>query len=288
MTTETIGFIGLGAMGGPIAANLAAGGIDLIVYDAAGAADKAPAGARVARSTAEVATNADTIIMSLPDGDVVASVAREIIATNDRRVSTVVDTSTIGIAAAQAVHGALADATLDFVDAPVSGGVAGARAATISLMFSGQEDTLERLRPVFDKMSANVFLIGTTPGQGQAMKIANNFLSGTAMAATCEAVAFGTSQGLDMKLMLDVLNVSSGQNTASRDKFPQQVATENYQAGFRNTQMRKDCRLYLESVVAAGTADEIGSLVTSMWDRHSEAEPDADITKMYPFLRERR
>jgi 3-hydroxyisobutyrate dehydrogenase len=288
MSAETIGFIGLGAMGGPIAANLAAGGVDLIVYDAAGAEGRAPAGARIARSTAEVATNADAIFLSLPDGEVVASVAREIIETNDRRVTTVVDTSTIGIAAAQSVHQALADATLDFVDAPVSGGVAGARAATISLMFSGREETLERLRPVFDKMSANVFLIGTEPGQGQAMKIANNFLSGTAMAATCEAVAFGTSQGLDMQLMLDVLNVSSGQNTASRDKFPQQVVTEKFTAGFRNTQMRKDCRLYLESVNAAGTASEIGSLVTSMWDRHSEAEPDADITMMYKFLQGRR
>ena len=108
------------------------------------------------------------------------------------------------------------------------------------------------------------------------------------MAATSEAIAFGTSQGLDMQLMLDVINVSSGQNTATRDKFPQRVVTETYDAGFRNTQMLKDCRLYLESVQASGTADEIGALVTSMWERHSDAEPDADIARIYPFIRERR
>ncbi len=285
---ETFGFIGLGAMGGPMAGNLAEGGVPLTVYDAAGTQGRAPSAASTAASAADLAAKVDTIVMSLPDGGVVASVAAEIIAAPNRRAHTIVDTSTIGIAASQAVHKALAEAGIDFVDAPVSGGVSGAQAATISLMFSGQADTLERLRPTLSHMSSNVFFIGPTPGQGQAMKIANNFLSGTAMAATSEAIAFGTSQGLDMQLMLDVINVSSGQNTATRDKFPQRVVTETYDAGFRNTQMLKDCRLYLESVQASGTADEIGALVTSMWERHSDAEPDADIARIYPFIRERR
>lgn len=174
---------------------------------------------------------------------------------------------------------------VDFADAPVSGGVGGARAATISLMFAGRESTLERLRPVFEKMSGNVFQIGNTPGQGQAMKIANNFLSGTAMAATAEAVAFGTAQGLDMQLMLDVFNVSSGQNTATRDKYPQQVVTGKYTAGFRNTQMLKDCSLYLESVREAASAEALGAMVTGLWEQHSAAEPDADISRIYPFFK---
>lgn len=288
MSDELVGFVGLGAMGGPIAGNLAAGGVPLTVFDAAGTQARAPDRAALAASVANLAAKVDTIILSLPDGNVVADVVAEIIGAPDRRVRTVVDTSTIGIEASQSVHAALADAHIDFVDAPVSGGVAGAKAATISLMFSGQRETLDRLQPVFAHMSSNVFFIGPTPGQGQAMKIANNFLSATAMAATSEAVAFGTSQGLDMQLMLDVINVSSGQNTASRDKFPQRVVTETYDAGFRNTQMLKDCSLYLQCVKAAGTADELGTLVTSMWDRHSAAEPDADITRIYPFIRERR
>ena len=287
-TGEKIGFIGLGAMGGPMATNLANAGVDLTVFDAAGTQARAPDGAATAASAADLAARVDTIIMSLPDGSVVADVAAEIMNAPNRRAGTVVDTSTIGIAASQAVHKALTEVGVDFVDAPVSGGVSGAKAATISLMFSGQESTLHRLRPVLGHMSANVFLIGTTPGQGQAMKIANNFLSGTAMAATSEAIAFGTAQGLDMQLMLDVINVSSGQNTATRDKFPQRVVTQTYDAGFRNTQMLKDCRLYLESVQASGSAEQIGSLVTGMWERHSDAEPDADIARIYPFIKERR
>lgn len=282
-----IGFIGLGAMGAPMAANLAAGGIELVVHDKMGAAN-APEGATFVDTVAGVAAAADTLFLSLPDGDVVATVVGEIVAAPGRIVRTVVDTSTIGIAAAQVVHAALAEAGIEFVDAPVSGGVAGAKAATISLMFSGQAQTLDRLGNVFSLMSANQFHIGPTPGQGQAMKIANNFLSATAMAATSEAVAFGTSQGLDMKTMLDVINVSSGQNTATRDKFPSRVLTETYDAGFRNDQMEKDCRLYLESVSAAGTADLIGAVVKGIWSHHNEVEPAADIARIYPFIRERR
>jgi 3-hydroxyisobutyrate dehydrogenase len=282
-----IGFIGLGAMGAPMAANIAAAGISLIVFDKAGP-HHAPQGAVVAQSIADVAAAAETIMLSLPDGNVVAEVVGQLAAAHVRKVRTVIDTSTIGIAAAQAVHEALAEAHIEFVDAPVSGGVAGARNATISLMFSGQAQTLERLGALFSSMSGNQFHVGSTPGQGQAMKVANNFLSATAMAATSEAVAFGTSQGLDMKTMLDVINVSSGQNTATRDKFPQRVLTETFDAGFRNDQMEKDCRLYLESVTAAGTSDQIGAVVKGIWSHHNEAEPAADIARIYPFIRERR
>ncbi|NKC12521.1 MAG: NAD-binding protein [Gammaproteobacteria bacterium] len=282
-----IGFIGLGAMGAPMAANLATGGAELIVYDIAGP-QRSPPAAVVAASVAAVAAAARTIFLSLPDGDVVAAVVGEIVAAPARKARTVIDTSTIGIAAAQAVHQALADAHMEFADAPVSGGVAGAEAATLSLMFSGRAQTFDRLLLWFKTMSSNQFHVGTTPGQGQAMKIANNFLSATAMAATSEAVAFGTSQGLEMKTMLDVINVSSGQNTATRDKFPQRVLTQTYDAGFRNDQMEKDCRLYLQSVQAAGTADRLGEVVKAMWTHHNEAEPAADISRIYPFIRERR
>ena len=147
MTEELFGFVGLGAMGGPIAGNLAKGGVPLTVFDAAGTAERAPAGAASADSVAALAATVDTILLSLPDGKVVTSVAEQIIDAANRRVSTVVDTSTIGIEASENVHKAFADAGIDFVDAPVSGGVSGAVAATISLMFSGEQATLERLRP---------------------------------------------------------------------------------------------------------------------------------------------
>ena len=283
-----VGFIGLGNMGRPIAANIAEGGHEMIVYDAAGTAERAPDGAQVAASVAEVASQADHVLLSLPDGAIVASVAAEIIESNARRVATVADTSTIGIEAAQAVHARLADARIEYVDAPVSGGTAGAAAGTIAVMFAGARETFERLLPVFEAMSSNVFYIGAEPGQGQAMKVANNFLSATAMAATSEAIAFGTEVGLDPAVMVEVLNASSGQNTATSDKFPNRILNDKYDAGFTNTLLHKDVRLYLEAARRAGTPDAVSAVVVDYLRRFEEAEPGIDFTRIYPFIRDKK
>ena len=288
MSDGKIGFIGLGNMGGPIAANIAGGGHDMIVFDAAGTADRAPAGTRIAASIAEVAAAAETIFLSLPDGPVVAAVAEEIAESNARVTSTLVDLSTIGIAAAQQVHARLSRADIAYLDAPVSGGTAGAKAGTIAVMCGGDKALFERLSPVLSSMSRNVFHVGDTPGQGQAMKLANNFLSATAMAATSEAVAFGVEQGLDMGQMLDVLNASSGQNTATSDKFPNRILPDKYDAGFTNTLMTKDVTLYLQNVRAAGTPDTVAATLTDVWQRFQAAEPGADFTRIYPFVRDKR
>ncbi len=288
MSDGKIGFIGLGNMGGPIAANIAKGGHDLIVYDAAGTADRAPAGADIAASVAEVAAAAETVFLSLPDGPVVAAVAEEIAESNARVTSALVDLSTIGIAAAQQVHARLSRADIAYLDAPVSGGTAGAKAGTIAVMCGGDKALFERLEPVLSSMSRNVFHVGDTPGQGQAMKLANNFLSATAMAATSEAVAFGVEQGLDMAQMLDVLNASSGQNTATSDKFPNRILPDKYDAGFTNTLMTKDVTLYLENVRAAGTPDTMGATLAEIWQRFQAVEPDTDFTRIYPFVRDKR
>ena len=127
--------------------------------------------------------------------------------------------------------------------------------------------------------------VGEVPGLGQALKLANNFLSAAALAATSEAVAFGVAEGLDMGVMLDVLNVSSGQSQATTDKFPAHVLTGRYAAGFANTLMAKDLRLYLEAAAAQrGAAGDIAPVTASVWERFAEAEPDADFTRIYPFL----
>src|SRR5690606_16746650 len=210
-----VGFIGLGNMGGPIAANIAKAGFEMVVFDVVKAKERAPAGAQVAGSAAEVAANADVILLSLPDGKATHAVCDEIVRANSRIVRAVLDTSTIGVAHARQAHEKMKGAKIGYYDAPVSGGTAGAKAATISVMFAGPKAEYERYKPILSAMSKNPFFIGEEPGQGQAMKILNNFLSATAMTATSEAIAFGVKQGLDMKLMLDVLNVSSGQNTAT-------------------------------------------------------------------------
>jgi len=279
-----VGFIGLGAMGGPISANVAKAGFPMVVFDAAGTAERAPAGARHAASVAEVAAEADVVVFSLPDGKVSMAVAEQILESNSRRVATVVDTSTIGIAGAQAVEAKLRAGKIAYYDGPVSGGTAGAKAGTISLMYSGPREAFDRLQPLFAAMSKNVFYIGEKPGQGQAMKLLNNFLSGTAMVATSEAISFGLTQGLEMATMLDVLNVSSGQNTATSDKFKNRIQHGRYDAGFKNNLLLKDVSLYVDNVATAGTADEVGKTVHAILSRFVAAEPGADFTRVFPFV----
>lgn len=285
MNDSPIGFIGLGNMGAPMAANLAGAGWSLIVHDAAGTRARAPADASVAQSVAEVASQAATIFLSLPDSTVVDAVAETIVATPSAVTKRVVDTSTIGIAQARRIHGKLAAAAIEYVDAPVSGGVAGARAGTVSIMVSSPTPSLEELRPMLEGFAGNVFHVGVKPGQGQAMKLLNNFLSGTAMAATSEAVAFGESQGLDLAVMLDVLNVSSGRNTATADKFVNRILTETFDAGFSCVQMNKDLGLYREGIAESGGADPVSGAVAGIWRRFLEATTNADITHIYPFIK---
>jgi len=288
MNDSPIGFIGLGNMGAPMAANLAGAGWSLTVHDAAGTRDRAPANTAIAESVAEVASQAATILLSLPDSAVVDAVADAIVTAPSAVTKRVVDTSTIGIAQARRIHGKLAAAGVEYVDAPVSGGVAGARAGTVSIMVSGPAASLEELRPMLEGFAGNVFHVGVEPGQGQAMKLLNNFLSGTAMAATSEAVAFGESQGLDMAVMLDVLNVSTGRNTATADKFVNRILTETFNAGFSSVQMNKDLSLYREGLAESGGADPVSGAVAGVWRRFLETTANADITHIYPFIKNER
>jgi 3-hydroxyisobutyrate dehydrogenase len=285
MSRNKTGFIGLGNMGAPMAANLAAAGWPLVVHDAAGTRERAPEQASIADSVAEVVAEAAVVLLSLPDSAVVDAVSDAIIAAPSRAAKRIVDTSTIGIAQARRVHEKLAGAGVEYVDAPVSGGVAGARAGTVSIMVSAPATSLEALRPILESFTGNIFHVGIEPGQGQAMKILNNFLSGTAMAATSEAVAFGESQGLDLSTMLDVLNVSTGRNTASSDKFVNRILTETYDAGFSCAQMNKDLKLYREGLAQAGSADPVSGAVAQIWRRFLDASAKADITQIYPFIK---
>lgn len=280
----TAGFIGLGNMGRPMSANLAAAGFGVIGFDAAGSKERAPDGVRAVASLAELVRGAETVFLSLPDGPVVHAVCREIAAVADRAATTVVDLSTIGIDAAKTASHVLGAAGIAYIDAPVSGGVAGARAASLALMAAGDSDRIASLDPMLDTMAANRFVVGSEPGQGQAMKVLNNFLSGTAMAATAEAIRFGERQGLDMKLMLDVLNVSSGQNTATSSKFPNQVLTGAFATGFTNTLLAKDIGHFLKAANAADSPTTLAALVSEIWATFAAAEPSADHSRIYEFL----
>ena len=284
MTPAVVGFVGLGNMGGPMASHIAAAGFELVGFDAAGTAERLPAGAAAAADVPELAARSDTVLLSLPDGPATLAVVDAIVAARPRRLTTVIDLSTIGPTAAVTAAATLSPIGVAYADGPVSGGTAGAKARTISLMFAGPDAVLEAHRPVFEAFAGNIFHVGSTAGQGQAMKLLNNFLSATALASTSEALTFGRAHGLELPMMLDVLNASSGRNSATVDKFPRRVLTGTYDAGFRTALMAKDVRLYIEMVEQAGTAAAVGRVVSEVWQQADGALPGSDFSQIWQHI----
>jgi len=284
-THPSLGFIGLGQMGNPMVANIAKAGFEPLCFDSAGTIERTPHGAKPATSLAHMTSQADTIFLSLPNGAIVQSVVEQIIASPDRRTSLIIDLSTTGPKAASTAAHTLNQAGIDFVDAPVSGGRAGAIAATITLIWAGSKAHLDRHSAIIDAFCGNPFHVGEKPGQGQALKLLNNFLSATAMAATSEAILFGLSHGLDMKTMLDVVNVSTGQNTASRDKFPQRILTGTYDAGFFAEHLNKDVQLYIEEVHQATTPSAVGDTISEIWQSGTDSfATGTDFTRIFDYI----
>jgi 3-hydroxyisobutyrate dehydrogenase len=129
--------------------------------------------------------------------------------------------------------------------------------------------------------------VGAVPGLAQAVKLANNFIVATTLAAASEAVAFGTSVGVSMDTMLDVINASSGRSAVTEDKFVKQIATGRYASGFANTLMAKNVRLYLADATRQAAPTEVGAVAAALWERFANQQPGADFTRVYPFLRGR-
>ena len=274
-----VGAVGLGNMGAALAANLVGAGLEVVATDLAGPA-RCPAGATFLDDVTAVARHADVVVVSVPDGTASQAVADDVVAADGRRTTVVVDTSTIGPAAAGSIAALLGDVGIGYVDAPVSGGVAGARARTLAVMYSGSDDACRAADPVLAGLSDRRHRIGDRPGMAQAMKLVNNFLSATALAATSEAVAFGRRHGLDLATMLEVLNASSGRSSATQEKFPEHVLTGRFASGFTSSLMAKDVALYL------GEAGEgpVGPAVARVWRAFADAEPGSDFTRIAPFV----
>jgi 3-hydroxyisobutyrate dehydrogenase len=283
---RTVGIVGLGNMGSALATNLVDAGFRVVGHDAVGA-DRAPGGVEHVESVADVARAAEVVVFSLPDGEASHAVASEVAATGERAVTHVVDTSTVGVAAARALATRLAGAGVAYIDAPVSGGVAGARARTLAVMYAASDDACACVEPVLAGLSDRRHRVGDRAGLAQAMKLANNFLSATALVATSEAIAFGVGEGLEMSTMLDVLNGSSGRSAATEDKFTSHVLSGRYASGFTNSLMAKDVRLYVDAVTEQHGAVTVGAVTTEVWDAFAADEPGVDFTRIYPFVAER-
>src|SRR4029077_4194107 len=253
----------------------------LVVFDQRNeAVDKLVAlGAQAASSPRDVADRAETVLASLPS----LQASLEVAAGKDgviegKRIRRFVDLSTVGSQMAVRIHDLLAKRSLVQLDSPVSGGVGGAEKGTLAVMVSGPHADFEAIKPALDVIG-KVFFIGEKPGSGQTMKLANNYLSATAMVATSEAVVMGVKAGLDPKVMIDVINAGSGLNTASRDKFPRAVLPRSFDVGCATGLMVKDVRLCLDEMRSMGLSMEVAEAVGRLWEGvNKEVGPDSDFT----------
>ena len=278
---ETVGWLGLGNMGRPMATNVAAAGHTVLAHDVAGTEDRLPPGATAAASVDDVLSGSDVVLLSVPDGTATMQVVDAIEGAAPARLRAVIDLSTIGPAVATEATRRLHELGIEYADGPVSGGTAGAAAGTVSLMFAGSTQLFDAAATVLNAISTNVFHVGAAAGQGQVMKLLNNFLSATALAATTEALGFGVAHGLELTAMLEVLNVSSGRNSATVDKFPNRVVTGNYDAGFATALMAKDVRLLAAEAQLADVHRELIDQVVAMWSAVDTALPTSDFTEIW-------
>jgi 3-hydroxyisobutyrate dehydrogenase-like beta-hydroxyacid dehydrogenase len=287
MAAKDLGFIGLGNMGAPMAGRLVDAGYNLTVFDTRAAALQpfTARGATAAASPAAVASAVDTVLVSLPTPAIVRAVALgENGVASGTRVKTFVDLSTTGPRAAQEIAAELAARNIVAVDSPVSGGVSGAQKGTLAVMVSGPKDRHDALKPALEVIG-KVFYLGEKPGLGQMMKLANNLLSATAMAISCEAIVMGVKAGLDPKVMVDVINAGSGRNSATQEKFPRSILPRTFDYGFATGLMYKDVKLCLEEAQALGVPMWVASAVQQLWLlANNELGPDSDFTRIIQCL----
>ena len=279
---DATGFIGLGQMGGPMVRRLAGAGIQVVAYDPDPEAAARVRGPNVviADSPVAVGNKCRTVLLSLPTPDIVREVALgEKGVGKGSLVRTIVDLSTTGPVAAREIGQELQVLGILLVDAPVSGGTSGATNGTLSLMVAGFADAIDSAKDVLAILGKTI-VVGDQCGQGQLVKLLNNFLTATAMAATAEAVALGVKGGLDRKVMLDVFNASSGRNTATADKFPRSLLDRSFNFGFRSDLMLKDVKLATETADALGAPLWIGSVVRQMWAATVSRVGSGDFTRI--------
>jgi 3-hydroxyisobutyrate dehydrogenase-like beta-hydroxyacid dehydrogenase len=282
-----LGFIGLGRMGMPMASRLVDAGYRLTVCDVRGDAVEAlrAKGAQAAASPVEVASATETVLVSLPTPAIVREVAlgrNGVI--EGKRAKTMLDLSTTGARVAREIAAALGAKGITAVDSPVRGGVAGAVKGTLAVMVACRRALFDELAPMLAHLG-KPFFIGEQPGMGQTMKLANNLLSATALAATSEAIVFGVKSGLDPAVLVDVINAGSGRNTASEDKVPRQILTRRFEQGFATGLMYKDVTLCLEEAEAAGVPMAVANGVRALWARaQAELGAESDITTIVQLI----
>jgi 3-hydroxyisobutyrate dehydrogenase len=285
-----IGFIGLGNMGAPMAANLAAAGHDVTGFDLTA---PCPEGVTKAASAPEAVSGRDVVITMLPNGAILRAVAGEIIPVMAKG-AVLLDCSTVEVDGARAVAADCGGAGLGFLDAPVSGGVGGAAGGTLTFMVGGSHTAFATAAPLFDVMGQKAVHCGPA-GNGQAAKICNNMILGITMIGTCEAFALADKLGLDRQAMFDVVSTSSGYSWVMNAYCPApgigpvSPADNNYQPGFAAELMLKDLRLSQAAAKAADADTPLGLAATGLYETFVEAENGCgkDFSAMLPRFEKR-
>src|SRR5215472_1513946 len=294
-TMATIGFIGLGNMGAPMAANLAKAGHQVSGFDiVAGRAETLRTqGGRVAATMAEAAAAGDIVITMLPAGPDVRSVylGDAGVLAHARKNALLIDCSTIDVETARAVATAAADAGFDMLDAPVSGGVIGAETAGLTFMVGGSAASFERARPLLAAMGRTIVHAGPS-GNGQAAKICNNMILGVSMIAVCEGFALAERLGLAAQTLFDISAKSSGQCWALTSYCPvpgpvaASPANRNYAPGFTAAMMLKDLRLAQQAAGASAAATPLGAAAANLYQLFvDDGSGGLDFSGIYRFIR---
>lgn len=283
MTDKLIGFVGVGKMGGPMAKRLISDGHKLVVFDRDVDAVSAlqELGVKSAASAKDVADQCEIVFVSLPTPPIFEAVATgENGISSGAKVRIVVDASTTGPRTAARIGEHLSAKNIAMIDSPVSGGLKGAREGTLAVMVSGPQAAFDEVDPLLARFGKRFFL-GETQGAAQTMKLANNLLAATAMAASSEAIVMGVKAGLDPKVMLDVINAGSGRNSATEDKFPKAVLTRTFDFGFATGLSFKDVRLCVEEAEAMGVPMVVGSAVRQLLSiTNQQYGPTSDFTSL--------
>ena len=280
-----IGFIGLGNMGVPMAINLANAGHEVVGFDPVGLI---PAGVAKAQTAQDAARGADVVITMLPNGAIAHAVAIDIIPIMAKG-AVLLDCSTIDVASARAMDQLAQDHVIGFLDAPVSGGVGGASAGTLTFMVGGTDQAFAIAGPLFEVMGQKAVHCGAA-GNGQAAKICNNMILGVTMIGTCEAFALADKLGLDRQAMFDVVSTSSGYSWTMNAYCPapgigpQSPADNNYKPGFAADLMLKDLRLSQQAASDVDADTPMGAAATALYETFVELEDGAgqDFSAMLP------
>ena len=286
MTKPTLGFVGLGRMGTPMTRRLLAAGNAVTVFDPVASAVEGlvAQGATAAATPREVANAADIVFASLPTPDVVRKVALDDDGVvRGTRARIFVDLSTTGPRVSAPVAEALAKASraVVMIDCPVSGGVAGAEKGTLTMMVAGPRDAANEIEPYLKELG-RVYVCGDKAGQAQMVKVANNLMSVACMAVSCEMLVLGAKAGVDPKVMLEVINISSGRNGAMQDKVPKHMLPRTFDFGFSTALSYKDAGLCLEEAERLGVPLVMGSAARQVLAlTKAEYGPDADFTNMF-------